>query len=76
MTPGEERKCPDCASGMHPIRLIDKGHGGIHTDLEYSLAEAHRSFWLGQYPVEGKVMAYMCDRCARILLYGEPSKST
>jgi hypothetical protein len=76
METGKEPKCPDCASVMHRIRLIDKAHGGRHTDLEYSLPEARRRFWLGTYPIEGKVAAFMCDQCARILLYGEPSTST
>jgi hypothetical protein len=57
---------------MHGIRLIDKTHGGHHADLEYTLPEARRSFWLGVFPVEGKVRAYMCDHCGRILLFGEP----
>jgi uncharacterized OB-fold protein len=76
MATGEERKCPDCATVMHPIRLIDKTQAGAHADLEYSLPEAKRSFWMARYPVEGKVGAYMCDHCARILLYGESLKST
>jgi hypothetical protein len=61
---------------MHPIRLIDKTNGGAHTDLEYSLLEAKRSFWLARYPVEGKVGAHMCDHCARIVLYGEAATTT
>ena len=74
MTDGQERKCPDCAATMHAIRLIDKTHNTAHADLEYALPEARRSFWMSQFPVEGKVQAYMCDRCARILLFGEPSE--
>ena len=73
MTDKEERKCPDCAARMHRIRLIDKTHG-VHADLEYTLPEAQRGFWLARFPVEGKVRAYMCDHCARILLFGEPAE--
>ena len=65
-----KRRCPDCGAAMHGIRLIDKSHGGAHTDLEYTLPESRRSFWLGTYPVEGKVLAFMCDQCARIALFG------
>ena len=76
METGEERKCSDCAGAMHPIRLIDKAHAWAHGQMEYSLLEAERSLWRGQYPVEGKVGAYMCEHCARILLYGEPAKKS
>lgn len=69
MATTQEHKCPDCAATMHRIRLIDKAHGG-HTNLEYALAESKLGFWLGQYPVEGIVEAYMCDHCARIALFG------
>jgi hypothetical protein len=57
---------------MHEIRMLDKIHGGAHSDMEYALPEAKRSRWRGRFPVEGKVVAYMCDGCARIVLYGEP----
>jgi hypothetical protein len=57
---------------MHRIRLIDKAHGGGHNDLEYTVPEARRSFWMSRYPVEGRVGAYMCDGCGRLLLYGVP----
>ena len=70
MASTDERKCPDCGAKMHGIRMIDKAHGGGHTDLEYTLPESRRSFWTGSYPVEGKVLAFMCDQCARIALFG------
>ena len=70
----EERQCRDCGAAMHPIRLIDKAHGGAHTDLEYALPEARRGFWLGRYPVEGRVEASMCDHCGRIVLHGAPTR--
>jgi hypothetical protein len=52
--------------------MLDQSAGGMHFDLEYSLPEAKRSFWSKRYPVEGKVVAYMCDGCGPIILYGEP----
>ena len=75
MTTNQERKCPDCAALMHPIRLIDKSQANTHNDLEYTLPESKRGFWLAQFPIEGKVRAYMCEQCGRILLYGEPNKA-
>ena len=67
----KEQKCPHCEGTMYRIKLIDKtGEGSYHADLEYTLSQAERSFWLGRFPVEGKVAASMCDNCGRILLYG------
>jgi hypothetical protein len=60
---------------MQPIRLIDKSHYQMHAELEYTVPEAERSFWTGQYAVEGSVVAYMCPGCGRVLLYGVPSSS-
>jgi hypothetical protein len=57
---------------MYRIRLIDKSHGHYHADMEYTVPEAQRGFWMGRYPVEGRVAAYMCDHCGRLLLYGVP----
>jgi hypothetical protein len=70
------RKCPDCEGSLHEIKLIDKtGEYSRHDPLEYALPEAERSFWLGRYAVEGKVVAYMCDQCGRILLYGAAGRA-
>ena len=56
---------------LHEIRLIDKVHFGTQTDVEYALPEAKWSFWGGNhYPVEGRVLAFMCPACGRIALYG------
>jgi hypothetical protein len=72
MAQARKRECPECQGPMYRIRLIDKAHGQSHAELEYTVPQAHRSFWLGQYPVEGRVAAYMCDHCGRVLLYGIP----
>lgn len=68
--PTQERTCPDCHEMLHEIKLIDKSHLGVHTDLEYTLPEARRSFWSSGYPIEGRVLAFMCPACGRIALYG------
>jgi hypothetical protein len=69
-------ECPDCAIPMHRIRLIDKAHFDRHRELEYALYEGGRSLWSGRFPVEGVVRAYICDQCARILLFGEPREES
>lgn len=75
MTTIPVRTCPDCKGPTHPIRIIDKTHGEMHADLEFTLPEARQSFWLGRYPVAGRVTAYMCGECGRVLLYGENKES-
>jgi hypothetical protein len=65
--------CPDCEAELHEIRLIDKFNVGTHrTDFHYAGIESKRSFWTGQFPVEGAVVAFLCSHCGRILLYGRP----
>lgn len=72
MSTAPRSKCPDCEGQLHHVRLIDKGHADGHRDLEYTVPEAKRSFWGSQYPVVGRVDAYMCNGCGRLLLYGVP----
>lgn len=67
-----QQSCPDCAVELGPIRIVDKTHGS-DADMEYSLYGTEKTFWTGFYPRAGKVMAYMCPQCRRILLYGEPN---
>lgn len=67
-----QKSCPDCQHSLVEIRLIDKtGEYSSHARLEYTSREASRSFWSGRFPVEGKISAYMCGGCGRILLYGD-----
>ena len=81
MSQDAERKCPDCGGAMQAIDIIDKtvlavGFGDLNfptqTALEYVARGRKRSFWTGSVPIEGKVAAYMCAACGRILLYGRP----
>ena len=72
----EDKKCPDCGGSMKSIMIIDKTAkgGGVpkHSELEYTVPEAKRSIWTGLLPIEGKITAYMCNGCGRVLLYGQP----
>ncbi len=76
MSESIEKSCPDCNEAMTEIRLIDKAHSNVHQDVEYALAVAKRGFWLGRFPVEGKVAAFMCGQCGRIILYGKPKEES
>lgn len=73
-----DRKCPDCEVGLQRIKLLDAtelrpvvrtphSHGEVH----YAAADAEPSFWEHTIPSKGKVNAFVCTECARILLYGE-----
>ncbi len=64
--------CPDCDRALAAIQIIDKKGAWLaaHTVLEYAVGESKRSEWTGQFPVQGRVHAYMCDGCGRVLLYG------
>ena len=70
----DARECPDCEGSMHEIRIIDKAsHNLPHYDLEYAAADADRSFWFGQFPIAGKIAAYMCQECGGVRLFGRSS---
>ena len=69
----EERTCPDCGGVLHPIKIVTRD-SRESTYFKYTVPEARRSFWGGYYPIEGKITAYMCDSCGRVLLYGHPKE--
>jgi hypothetical protein len=79
-----ERKCPDCQSSMSPIQIVDNtveglGLGSFNIEkqktLEYVVPGAKPSFLDGTLKTTGEIVALMCDRCARILLFGRPRNS-
>jgi uncharacterized OB-fold protein len=65
--------CPDCGSGIHPIRLIDQVGKWPHPDheLEYAAGDSDRDFFSGKFPSKGKVLAKLCSECGRIVLFAE-----
>jgi hypothetical protein len=78
------RKCPDCQSSMSPIQIVDNtvaglGLGSVNIDkqkaLEYVVPGTKPSFFDGTLKTAGEIVALMCDRCARILLFGRPHNS-
>lgn len=64
--------CPQCQATMAPIVLMDRYHPNsrFSQELEYRLPGDKPSFWTGKYPSGGKVQAFMCGDCGRIVLYG------
>jgi hypothetical protein len=75
----EDKKCPDCRGSLKPIQIVGKKtkNMGIlkEDEWQYTVPEAKRSFWTGALPIEGKITAYMCDGCGRVLLYGQPRET-
>jgi hypothetical protein len=72
MSDADDKLCPDCEGAMFPIVILDQKHGGIG-QLTYRLPDDKRSFWTGQFPTAGPVIAYLCADCGRIALYGQPN---
>jgi hypothetical protein len=68
------RKCPECQGEMASIVLMDKvvahpAYAGVR-ELEYREPDDRRGFWSGKYATAGRVQAFMCGACGRIVLYG------
>jgi hypothetical protein len=59
---------------MSRIRIIDKGADTRHYDFEYTVPDAARTFLTGHYPVAGKIGAFMCNMCGRILMFAEATE--
>lgn len=59
---------------MAPVVVMDRNYKSI-SQLAYRQVDDKASFWTGQYPTAGLVMAYMCGDCGRIVLYGAPPES-
>ena len=64
--------CPDCDTELEAIKLIDNADRGTHTLMSYAAGDADRSVFLGQFPVEGRIVAEMCPSCGRVLLHARP----
>jgi hypothetical protein len=63
--------CPECYSLLQPIKLVDHSNEPDR-ELEYAAGDAQRRWFLGQFPIAGKVRARMCPSCGRIVLPAEP----
>jgi hypothetical protein len=65
----ESRTCVECQGAMSPITIMDKLQRTTGS-LEYRMPDDRVSFWTGRYPTAGPVLAFLCDGCGRIALYG------
>ena len=66
--------CPDCETPLQKIKLIERSNEPDR-QLEYAAGDAHKSAFLGRFPVAGKVLARMCPDCGRIVLHAEANPS-
>lgn len=65
------RRCLECGSETHPIRLLDQAHHRGHLEPEYTAIDEKRNWFSGRFPVQGKVGAELCSACGRIVLYAQ-----
>ncbi|MCB9873480.1 MAG: hypothetical protein H6821_04805 [Planctomycetaceae bacterium] len=71
--------CPDCQGQMHPIKLLDATHPGLHltgarhVETTYAAVDAPPSLFTGTIPKAGTVKARICQECGRIILHGSRS---
>jgi uncharacterized OB-fold protein len=75
----QREKCFECGGQLQEVKLIDRGDANVHTGTVYAAVEAKRNKWTGEFPVEGRVLSFLCSHCGRIALYGaalapKPSK--
>jgi len=70
-----ERTCPECKVALRRIKLLDhQGGATARVGFAYLLEGAPK---MGMWKAEvknrdGDVQGYLCEQCARILLYAEP----
>lgn len=77
MSSNHERKCPECASQMQNISIIDRNRlnewRALDSVLVYTASAATPSVWTGAIPAEGVIDALACTQCGRVLLYAKKS---
>lgn len=66
------KKCLDCTEEMRPIHVIDHSHGGVQGQLAYSTTEKTKSWFSSYYREEGRLIAFMCEKCGSVRFFGEP----
>jgi uncharacterized OB-fold protein len=68
------KKCIECGSPTHPIRVLDEGGQEGHLMPEYAAIDSKRSWFFGRYPVEGHLAAELCESCGRVTFRAVPDK--
>jgi hypothetical protein len=75
------KSCSRCKLDLAPVRMLDATRadawslspaGSGNVDQRYAAADADPSFWTRSIPAAGVVRGFICPKCGRITLYGEP----
>jgi len=67
------RPCIECGEEMRPVKLVVHGFNEVHHMLaEYADASAEPGFLIARCETKGRVMAWRCEGCGRIAMYGVP----
>jgi hypothetical protein len=66
----EREKCFECGGQLQEVKLIDRAGNSAHAGTVYAAQESKRNKWTGEYPIEGRVLSFLCSHCGRIALYG------
>lgn len=67
------RSCIECGGATYPIRVVEQDHK-YHDTLKYAAIDAHRSWFIGRYPVEGHLAAELCESCGRVSFRAVPTE--
>ena len=62
-------KCADCSGQMQEITVYCTDLNEQEVLLPFA-GRAAKKNWLGRWPREGVLMAFMCNSCARVAFYG------
>ena len=57
---------------MRPIRVLDRRRLQLVDDLRYAAVDAQPNWITGALPTEGRLAAWMCPSCGRVVLYAVP----
>jgi hypothetical protein len=57
---------------MRAIRVLDRRRLHFSDDLRYAAADAQPSWFTGALPLEGRLAAWMCPGCGRVVFYAVP----
>jgi len=69
------KKCIECGSPTHPIRVLDEGREGGHLHQPgYAAIDSKRSWFFGRYPIEGELAAELCESCGRVTFRAVPKE--
>lgn len=61
------KPCSECGGRRRPIRVVEQDHNRHH-ELKYTTMDANKSWFFGNYAVEGHLAAELCESCGLVTL--------